>query len=292
MKAELTLDAKTQLGEGSIWDPRIGILWWVDIPGKKLFRYDPRTGENKEFSMPLQVGTVVPREGKGLVLAMEDGFSFFDPETESFEPITDPEEAIPTNRFNDGKCDPQGRFWAGTMAMKGENRQGMGSVYCLHPDLSVEKKITDVSVSNGICWSLDASTLYYIDSPTCQVDAFNYDDATGAIAERRAVIRIPEGKGNPDGMTMDENGNLWIAQWGGNCVSCYDPNTGNQLEEVEIPVTAITSCAFGGADLSRLYITTSSAGFDDEKWAREPHAGGLFHVDPGVKGIPAQRFAG
>ena len=291
MKAELTLDAKTQLGEGSIWDSRIGILWWLDIPGKKLFRFDPKTGENREWAMPLQVGTVVPRKARGLVLAMENGFSFFDPETETFEPIVDPESDIPTNRFNDGKCDPAGRFWAGTMAMKGE-RQGKGSVYCLYPDQTVQKKISQVSVSNGICWSLDASTLYYIDSPTRRVDAYTFDNETGEISEQRTAIEIPEGTGMPDGMTMDENGNLWVAQWGGYRVACYNPNTGKQEEQIDIPTGSVTSCAFGGDSLETLYVTTASTGFDDEKWQAEPHGGGLFEAQPGVKGIPAFCYEG
>lgn len=291
MKAELTIDAKAKLGEGSIWDPRTGILWWIDIEGKKIHRYDSRTEENQTFSVPSRIGTLVPRSGSGLVVALEDGFHFFNETDGSLEPIVDPESHIPTNRFNDGKCDPAGRFWAGTMAMEGD-RQGKGSVYCLYPDQTFQKKISEVSVSNGICWSLDAAIMYYIDSPTRRVDAYTFDDKTGEISEQRTVIEIPEGTGMPDGMTMDENGNLWVAQWGGYRVACYNPNTGKQEDQIDIPTGSVTSCAFGGEELETLYITTASAGFDDAKWEAEPYGGGLFEARPGVKGVAAFCYNG
>lgn len=290
MDAELILDAKAKLGEGSIWDPRQEILWWVDIEGRKLFRYHPESGENRSFDMPSRIGTVVPRKDPGLVVALENGFSHFDPESGNLEFITDPEAHLPNNRFNDGKCDPAGRFWAGTMAMSGD-RTGKGSLYCLFPDGSCEKKIEGVSVSNGLCWSLDATTFYYIDTPTKRIDAYSYDNDTGVISEPRVAVRIPEDTGMPDGMTMDDQGNLWVAQWGGYRVACYNPNTGNQIDQIDLPTGSITSCAFGGPDLETLYITCASAGFDEERWKKEPHAGGLFAANPGVRGIPACAFA-
>jgi len=291
MKAELRLDRKAILGEGSIWDPLQKVLWWIDIEGKILFRFHPDTDENREFPMPARIGTVVPRESSGLVVALENGFFFYDPDTQLLESIADPEADKPEMRFNDGKCDPQGRFWAGTMRM-GPGPGGTGALYCLYPDKSVKKRVDGVTISNGICWSLDATTLYYVDTPTHRVDAFDYDNRTGEISGRRALLEIDPDSGSPDGMTIDQNGNLWIAHWGGSRVTCWNPDTRKQLEQVDLPVSRVTSCAFGGPRLDTLYITTASVGFKDSDWECEPHAGSVFQVQPGVSGISAYCFSG
>lgn len=282
---ELTLvtDVRCTLGEGPIWYE--GVLYWVDIVERRVHSYRPSTGRVQTMQLDSMVGTVVPRASGGLVVALETGFAFLDPETGAVTPITDPESDKPGNRFNDGKCDPRGRFWAGTMSY--EEAPNRGALYMLDIDGRAHLKVTDVTTSNGIAWSLDEKTMYYIDTPTYRVDAFDFDPNTGAIANRRTVIEIPKEEGNPDGMTIDANGNLWIGLWGGSAVACYDPRTGEKLASIPVPASKVTACAFGGDDLKDLYITTARVGSETE-----PLAGRLFRIRLDVAGIPAFAYAG
>ena len=199
---ELVLDAKATLGEGAIWNAALQRLHWVDITGRVVFTYDPVTGENRAHDVGQMVGTVVPRAAGGVMLALHGGFAGLDLATGQVTLLPRPPEHDPAAaRFNDGKCDPAGRFWAGTMSLvKG---MPLGRLYRLDPDGSLRVMLRDARTSNGIAWSLDRRTMYYIDTPLMRVDAFDYDDATGAIAGRRAVITIPPGIGRPDGSTLD-----------------------------------------------------------------------------------------
>ena len=276
------------LGEGAIWHQ--STLYWVDILGKMVHSYDPSTGTHRALSMPQCVGTVVPRASGGLVVALEAGFAHVEPSTGQVRPLGEPVDPRPETRFNDGKCDPAGRLWVGTMGFNSE--PGMGSLYMLDVNGRVEVKIPSVTVSNGICWSSDARTMYYIDTPTQEVWAFDYDVKTGAISNRRVAVQIPKREGSPDGMTIDADGNLWVALWGGSAVACYDPASGKLITKIELPCEQVTSCAFGGPDLEDLYITTARVGYTPEKLAQQPLAGRLFHVRPGVKGLPAFAYAG
>jgi sugar lactone lactonase YvrE len=225
-----------------------------------------------------------------MVLATEFGFEAFDLLTQRRTQICDPESHLPNNRFNDGKCDPRGRFWAGTMSMSREARAA--SLYVLDPDLSVRRVLQSVTTSNGLDWSPDHSTLYYIDTPTLQVSAFDYDEETGTIERRRVIIDFPQGMGRPDGMTIDVEGMLWIAHWDGARISRWDPQSGNMLAQIPVPATQVTSCAFGGPELDRLYITTARHGLDEMQLQSQPHAGGVFMARPGVGGFPANEFDG
>lgn len=283
---ELVLDAKAQLGEGAIWHSQKQVLYWVDIDGGFVHIYDPVTNRNRSVSTGQPVGTVVPRASGGVMVALRDGFAALNLETGALTPITDPESHLPDNRFNDGKCDPAGRFWAGTMGKAG------GSLYRLDPDLTVRKMFGGVRTSNGIAWSLGQKTMYYIDTPTQEVAAFDYDYATGEIGNRRVAIKVPAENGHPDGSTLDAEGHLWVAHWDGWNVTCYDPARGVGLRTIKLPVSRITSCAFGGSDLSTLYITSARVGLDEAALAAQPLAGGLFKVDAGVRGIPAPEFSG
>ncbi len=289
--AELFLDARATLGEGALWDSKRHMLYWVDIIEKKLFDFDPSTKKNRAIDVGQFVGTVVPRKRGGVMLALHHGFCALDLETEKLTPIADPEKDLPDNRFNDGKCDPAGRFWAGTMSLVGKNNAG--ALYRLDPDLTVHRMLDGATTSNGIVWSLDSKTMYYIDTPTRRVDAFDYDIETGDIKKRRPAISIPESGGNPDGMTIDAEGMLWVAHWGGGRVTRWNPRDGKPLQTVRVPVSRTTSCAFGGEKLDQLFITTAQIGrFSQTPLPDEPHAGGVFVAEVGTRGVPAFEFAG
>ncbi len=290
IEAQLELDAKATLGEGPCWDARRRLLYWVDIEEQRLHIYNPASREDRATNVGQPIGAAVLRKSGGVMLALQQGFYAFDPGTEILEQLRDPETHLPENRFNDGKCDPAGRFWAGTMAMS--EAPDCGSLYCLDTDLTVRKKIDNVSISNGLAWSLDERVMYYVDSPTRNVVAFDYDKASSAIANRRVVIRIPDGMGFPDGMSIDEEGMLWIALWDGAMVGRWNPSNGALLDEIPLPVSRPTSCVFGGENLDELYITSARSRLDQETLAAQPMAGGVFKSRPGVRGGPAWDFAG
>jgi sugar lactone lactonase YvrE len=224
------------------------------------------------------------------MVAVHHGFASLDLETERMEIVADPEHDRPQNRFNDGKCDPAGRFWAGTLALEG--KRGVCNLWRLDADLTAHKMVEGVSVSNGIVWTQDRRTMYYVDTPTGRVDCFDYDHATGEIANRSVAVRIPGEMGFPDGMTIDSEGMLWVCLWQGGKVSRWDPREGRLLQTVDLPASNVTSCAFGGENLDQLYITTARSGLSDEQLQAQPLAGGLFRADVGVTGLPAFEFAG
>jgi len=285
-QAELVLDAKAKLGEGALWQPEQKLLYWIDIEGCELHFFDPKTGKNEKYDLPSKPGTVVPLKNGNCLLAFNNGVFEWDREKRSLTYFAEnPEQAI-GSRYNDGKCDPSGRLWVGTYA---DEKKQCG-LYRINSDKSVTKMLGDITCSNGIVWSIDKTKMYYIDTPTRVVQQFDYDDATGEISNGKIIIRFPEGVGNPDGSTLDAEGMLWIAHWGGACVSRWNPETGEMIGKVEVPARDVTSVAFGGDELETLYITTVSEWVDEETLAKYPHSGGLFAVKPGVKGIPANFF--
>ncbi len=287
---ELVMDAKATLGEGPSWDHEKQVLYWVDILEKQIFIYNPESNYNRTIQLDHMPGTVVHREEGGIVAALDNGFHFIDLDTEITRLIHDPEEHIPTNRFNDGKCDPAGRFWAGTID---ESRDKNAALYCLDTDRKVTKKIDNVTNSNGLIWSIDNNYFYYIDTPTQKVVRYDFELKTGDIKNPMDIIMVPDEQGKPDGMTIDAAGMLWIAHWGGSKVSRWNPMTGEQILEIAVPALNVTSCAFGGKDLNDLYITTARKGMDEEQLAAFPIAGGLFKVTlEDVKGIPSSSYRG
>ncbi|MGO9643408.1 MAG: SMP-30/gluconolactonase/LRE family protein [Candidatus Bathyarchaeia archaeon] len=285
---DLVLDARAILGEGAIWDHKRQVLYWIDIDPGLVHVYDPTTRKDRSISVGQTVGTVVPRKSGGLMLAVRTGFMSLDPETAKTSLIAKPHDHNPENRFNDGKCDPAGRFWAGTM----ETETRKGALFRLDIDLSVHRILDNVGCSNGITWTLDKKTMYYIDTNTAGIDAFDYDNTTGTISNRHTVVKVPETYGLPDGMSMDIDEKLWVAHWQGGCVCRWDPTTGRLLRKIQLPATLTTSCAFGGSDLDTLYVTSATTGLDATTLAKQPKAGGLFAVNPGVKGLPALFFEG
>ncbi len=289
-KVELVIDAKASLGEGPCWDHQNQLLYWVNINDKRVCIFNPVTNENREIELNQLVGAIVPRTSGGAIVALENGFYSLNLTTESLKPIIDPEEHLPNNRFNDGKCDSRGRFWAGTMDKSKPKDQG--ALYCLDLDMKVVKKVDKVGISNGMAWSLDNEFLYYIDTPTRKVVRFNFNIDVGEISNSTDIIHFPEDEGSPDGMTIDEEGMLWIAHWGGAKISRWNPNTGKQIQSIPIPALNVTSCTFGGKDLDELYITTARIGMSDKQLEEYPFAGGVFKIKPGVKGLHTNFFQG
>ena len=285
--AECVLKTDAVLGEGPVWDAGRAALWWVDIERKQVHRWSPATGD-RLWQLNERVGFVLPAERGDAIVGTQRGLARFDAESGATTPVVDPESHLPDNRFNDAKCDAAGRLWAGTMAVS--EAPELGSLYRVDADWQPRRMIERISISNGLAWSLDGCTMFYIDSPTRRVDAFDFEPAGGGLSNRRTAIEISEGF--PDGMCSDVAGNLWVALWGGWGVGCFDPRTGAQLAKIEVPVEAVTSCCFGGADLDRLYITTASRDLDAVGHARQPLAGSIFRAHPGVAGIPTRAFAG
>lgn len=283
---EVVTAAGAELGEGPIWDARSSRLAWVDITARRLHLTDTVSGATETIEVPLAVGAVAPRAAGGFVAALQDGFWVVgDGPARRIAAIP---EARPGLRFNDGKCDPAGRFWAGTMAY--DEALGTGALYRLDPDGEALMVLGEVTISNGLAWSLDGGTMYYIDTPTQRVDAFSYDPMTGEIEDRRPEIHVPPEAGAPDGLTIDADGGLWIALWGGSAVHRY---LEGRLERViGLPVSQPTSCCFGGAGLDELYITSAWQGLSPDARQAQPLAGALFCVRPGVRGVPPAVFAG
>lgn len=293
-EAELVSAAGADLGEGPMWDERDRRLWWVDIQGLRLHAFDPVTGGDGVLTVDRPVGAIVPRRSGGFMAAVHDGFASVSPEGH-IELLVPVEEDIATNRMNDGKCDRAGRFWAGTM--RGDTTGWDGSLYRLDPDMSVRKVLSGLAISNGLGWSPDDRWMYFIDTMKRRVDCYEFDPDSGELGTCHALVEVAEKDGLPDGLCVDAEGMVWVAFFGGGgyppagVVRRYDPEGGLQAV-VDLPVDAVTSCAFGGDDLGDLYITTPSGHLSDAERAASPQAGGLFRARPGVKGQPTESFGG
>lgn len=283
---ELVLDAKAELAEGPHWDALAEQLLWVDVEPGIVHRFDPSTGEDVANELGPTVGAVVPTSDGGMVAATGQGFRVLDSDG-AVRHAVDVESETAGTRMNDGKCDSAGRFWAGSMVTRQD--QPRAALYRLDPDMSVHRMIAGVMVSNGLGWSLDATRMYYIDSASGGVDELSFDLASGGVGARRRLITIPSGEGDPDGMTVDADGCLWVALWGGGQVRRFTPD-GRLDAVVDLPVSLVTSCTFGGASLDVLYVTTASADLSAELRAAQPLAGGVFAVDAGVSGLAPTRF--
>ena len=278
----------SQWGEGPIWWDNS--LFYVDIAGNKLLRLKPETGEESIWDVGERIGTIVPSKNDDEVIyAGDTGYVRFNLKTGSKTALADPEASMRgKNRFNDGKCDPAGRFWAGTISMVKDT--GSANLYCLDTDGSLSLKVSGVTNSNGICWNADATKMFYIDTPTQNVRAYDYDLESGAISNARVVVDTAAHGYNssPDGMTIDADGMLWVAFCHGACVVRFDPRTNKELQRVDLPCIETTACTFGGENLDRLFVTT---GIKTD--LNEPDAGKVFVIDGlGIKGVPAFAFKG
>ena len=286
---ELALPARAELGEGPRWDARSQTLYWVDILKGRVHAFTPATGACRSHRIGQPVGALAVREAGGLVLALRDGFATLDLDTGAVSWIARVEHDRATQRMNDGRCDAAGRFWAGTMAF--DPRPGTGTLYRLDRDGSVTPVLGDLTISNGLDWSPDGRSLYFVDSGTQRVDLFDFDPVAGTLANRRAFVQVPEAAGMPDGLVVDADGFVWVALWGGGALHRYATD-GALAQVVTLPVSHPTSCAFGGPDLADLYVTSASVELTPAALARQPLAGGLFRLRPGVAGRAGHRFAG
>ena len=281
------VDAKAQLGESTYWDPVAGVLWWIDIYGPTIHRTDPATGRNETFTAPEYLGCLAVRDAGGLVVSMKSGFHFFDPATGEFTPIHDPEAHLPDTRFNDGKTDRQGRFWSGTMfEAPGKPPAKIGALYRLDGDLTAHKVVDGVGCANGLAWSPDSRVMYFADSHTPFVWAFDFDPVTGDAAGRRVLADLSDLDGCVDGATVDADGCYWATIPFKGKVLRFDPH-GRLMQTIELPTDLPTCCEFGGPDLATLFVTTAIY-----HRTPTPLAGALLALDVGVKGLPLVPFAG
>ncbi|MEN3294228.1 MAG: xylono,5-lactonase [Burkholderiales bacterium] len=288
-RPECVWDAHAALGEGPLWSVRLQALYWVDILKYRLHRYSP-SDEQRTWQFDQEISCVAERADEdGLMVTLRHGFASFNPSTEELTPLTQVEADIPTNRFNDGKCDRRGRFWAGTMDF--DAQRSTGSLYRLSPDLGVAKMDSDYQVTNGPAWSSDDRIMYHNDSVNGRVYKFDYDPESGELSHKRSFLQFSKEEGSPDGMTTDAEGGLWIAHWGAGKITRHDPH-GKVLQTITLPCSQVSSCTFGGPDLKTLYITTAAVCLSAEHLEREPQAGGLFAISLDIAGVPANPFRG
>jgi sugar lactone lactonase YvrE len=278
-----------KLGEVPVWDVAEQALYWVDIENCRLRRLDHRTGRVDEWTFPERIGSFALRQNGGLVCALESGFAFFEPSTGEISWIAKPEAHIARNRFNDGKCDRQGRFWAGTMDDR--LREHTAALYRLDPDLTVTRAETGIGISNSLAWSPDETTFYFADTLDRAIYAYDFDRTAGSISGKRLFASTQDDPGSPDGSTIDAEGFLWNAQWDGWRLVRYAPD-GSVDRIVALPVQKPTSCMFGGPDLTTLYVTTAVWDLSGAALAAQPLAGSVLALDVDVPGLPEPRFRG
>jgi sugar lactone lactonase YvrE len=280
---------QTQLGEGARWDARRDELLRVDILAGHVYRDrvadDGRLIPVRTYTVPFPVGAIAPvQDDEGWLLAAGRGFFRLSPDG-SWRSIA--EVAAAETRMNDAACDPQGRFWAGTVAH--DHHAGGGALYRLDRDGRTELMLTGMTISNGLDWSRDGSTMYLADSGPRIVQSFAFDGERGTISDPRVLIEIPEEVGTPDGLTVDADGDLWVAVFGAGQVRRYSPD-GALRETLAVPAIQATSCAFAGPKLDRLYVTSATEGWTDEQRRAEPDAGLVYRFDTDATGLPATPF--
>lgn len=278
-----------RLGECTLWCEREQVLWWVDSRGPALKRWDPRDGSVKTTALPSVVGSVAFRERGGMLAALQSGLHFLDPQSGALQAVAQPETHLPENRFNDGRCDRAGRFWAGTMS--DAKREPTGSLYRLAIDHSCKRIRGDVIVPNSIAWSPDDRTMYFADTYRQVIRAWDFDLASGEVSNERVFCDTTGHPGRPDGSCIDADGCLWNAEYGGWRLVRYTPD-GKVDRVIEMPVANPTCCCFGGAEFDTLYVTTATQRLTPEDLAKQPLAGSVLAVRPGVRGLPEARYAG
>jgi sugar lactone lactonase YvrE len=286
LQATMLLATNSTLGEGPLWHAEHKMLYWVDIEQKIVHAFEPHTGRHRTIEVPKRVGTVTGASNGKLIVGLQGEIAELDPNTGRLRTITLLEPDLIDNRCNDGKCDPAGRLWVGTMQL--ETRPKMGSLYCIGHDLIPHRVLSGLTISNGMGWSPDGQYMYFIDSADYKVRRYRYSNQA-ILKEERIVLAFE--KDLPDGMCVDSDGNLWIGFWGASRVGCYDPTTGEHLLDVHVPAPHVTSCCFGGDDLKTLYITTAREGLSEDQLKEFPLSGCLFTCKPGASGMHANNFS-
>jgi len=287
VQVEVAARGADRLGECPLWDERERMLWWVDIRWPAVKRLDPATGAVMMLVLPEVVGSIALREKGGLLAATKSGIHFLDSASGVLAAKADPERDMPDNRFNDGRCDRAGRFWAGTMSMV--NRDPVGSLYRFDAGLECTKLRNAIIIPNSLAFSPDGRTMYFADTLRHTIWAYDYDAGSGAARHERVFAHT--GAGWPDGSCVDADACLWNAEYGGSRLVRYTP-AGKVDRSVALPVANPTCCCFGGEDLGTLYVTTATQGLAPEDLARQPLAGSVLALRPGVQGLAESRFAG
>ncbi len=284
MLPELFIDASATLGESPAWDAKTQTLYWIDVLERKVY-----AGRKPILLLDHYVGCLAPRRRGGLVIAQRSGIWTLEPDMQKMRKLAKPRREFAHNRFNDGKCDPRGRFLAGTMDH--HEKEATGCLYSVGADGTISRLLKGLRISNGMAWSPDGKTMYFTDTPTREIMAFDYDLQSGEISNPRVIIHFEKSFGWPDGMTTDSDGNLWIAMWGGARVSQWSGD-GTLLAQFGVPALNVTSCVFGGPALNELFITTALVGMDQTAFKKFPLAGGIFRMETNVTGMPTYEFAG
>jgi sugar lactone lactonase YvrE len=284
---DVAVEPPAQLGEGPRWDAQTGTLLWVDILGRRLHRYDPARACDDWVHIGELVSAALPRASGHPLLGLPDGF--YEVDGRKLSRLVPLEAERPENRTNDAACDPEGRLWAGTMAL--DERTPSAGLYRIDADLTVTRVLEGTSISNGLGWSPGGDRFYFIDSPTRRIDVFDFHAAVGAIDNRRPLATVPVRDGVPDGLAVDAEGCVWVALHGGWGLNRYSPE-GELVAEVRLPVAKVTSCCFGGPELRDLYVTTRRESLSERELQQQPLAGVLFRLDVGVAGLPTHAFAG
>ncbi|MEJ7821683.1 MAG: SMP-30/gluconolactonase/LRE family protein [Chitinophagaceae bacterium] len=286
---EVVVPHTCSLGEGPVWDAVRKTICWLDILNGEIHEFSPEQKTHKTIPVHQMIGSLAVCTNGNFIAALQNGFAFINRVSGEVKILANPEIHLPNNRFNEGKCDPAGRFWAGSMSLSEEYKAG--NVYVIQANFLLTKKIQEVTISNGMAWSLDDQTFYYIDTPTLEIVAYDYDKTGGHINNKRTIIKITEENGYPDGMTIDSEGMLWVALWDGWQVTRWNPNSGEKLYTIKLPVAKVTSCTFGGENLEDLYITSAKVGLTEHELEKQPLAGSLFIIrNCGFKGTPAFEF--
>ncbi len=271
------------LGEGPLWIAKRGCFFWVDIEKGNLHRYHLATEQLEIRHFPHRLAVVLEGKNGKLILGLDRKLVRYDWETQEIEELCAVEAGLTLNRFNDGKVDPQGRIWIGTMSTL--FTEGAGSLYRIDSSLQPECQLKGLTISNGMAWTADMQIFYFIDTPTKKIQEFTFDPMSGAIEFRRIAVEIPEGLGFPDGMCIDRDGMLWVAHYAGSGVYCWNPNTGQLLDKIELPVPHVTSCCFGGENLDLMLITTAQENLTADDLEKYPQSGDVFLVNVEVGGF-------
>ncbi|WP_192347790.1 SMP-30/gluconolactonase/LRE family protein [Algoriphagus sp. Y33] len=286
--AEQLSASHCHLGESPFWSRKRQSFFWVDIENGKLYEHHLPTENTTIKSFSHRLTLVLEGKDDELILALDRKIASYDLDTDQLKWLAEVETDLPLNRFNDGKCDAKGRLWIGTLSTK--FTEGSGSLYKVSKDLNPDKQLDQLTISNGMAWTEDNQTFYFIDTPTRQIKAYHFDLNAGTLEFERIAIDIPEGMGMPDGMCIDQEGMLWVAHYGGSGVYRWNPMTGELIEKIDLPVPHVTSCAFGGENLDMLLITTAQENMSSGQLKEFPMSGDVFLVKTGTKGVEANRF--